>query len=209
MNAKILARSISRFLLVTALLPTAGSALAQEQGRALTGVLVERPATSVPPSTNSCPAPVDLILSATTPNLFNGDFPPALLANHAWLNDSSIDKPFIHTFAWNPGHKCCQITKAVLTVRMQANQGGRSTNSSDAGNDNITLMHLGAAVLPYNERVFSSWPFPAGQQTTKTWNLTGTALAIINSDHHESFLVEDDTQVKSATLQLIGCCLAN
>jgi len=133
-----------------------------------------------------------------------------MLANSVGLNYSGPDKSFGYTFQWKPAHRCCQITKAVLTVNLQANQGGSSTNSSDAGNDNIYVMRQGSTVAPYSERIYTGlWPFQAGKQVTKVWNLTGAALANINTDNRLSFYVEDDTMVKSATLSLIGCCLSN
>jgi hypothetical protein len=125
------------------------------------------------------------------------------------LNYTGADKAYLHTFVWKHEQRCCQITSAILTVHMKANQPGQSTSSSDAGNDNISILHAGQVVQPYNERVYSHWPFPAGQTATKTWTLNATALGIINSTGMLTFYVEDDTSVTSATLQLSGCCLTN
>ncbi|HEX9941917.1 MAG TPA: hypothetical protein VGG03_07875 [Thermoanaerobaculia bacterium] len=192
-------------LLAAAILLTAGSVLAQEQARE---IATTEPAAIALPA-QPCPAPINMTLTATTPNVFNGDFAAAQLANQVGLNYSGSDKHFLHTFQWRPQHRCCQITKAVLTVRMKANQGGQSASSADAGNDGIAVIHLGAVVPPYNERVYSNWPFSAGQPASKTWNLTGAALANINANNRLSIYVQDDTMVQSATLQLNGCCLTN
>jgi len=202
-----LARYLCTPLLAPAILFNAGSILAQEQGRAV--VPIAAPADPIG-HLQLCPAPINLTLTAATPNVFKGDFTAAQLGNYqASLNYSGTDKQYLHTFEWKRRHRCCQITKAVLTVRVKALLSGQSNSSSDAGNDGITLMHLGASVPPYSERVYSSWPFPAGQLATKTWNLTGTALANLNANSRLSFAVQDDTMVQSATLQLTGCCLTN
>lgn len=192
-------------LLAPAILFNASTVIAQEQGRAVAPG--EAPAAAIVPL-QLCPAPINLTLTAATPNVFKGDFTAAQLSNYQTnLNYSGTDKQYLHTFEWKRKHRCCQITKAVLTVRMKALLPGQSNSSSDAGNDGIALMHLGASVPPYSERVYSSWPFPAGQLATKTWHLTGAALANINAHSRLSFAVQDDTMVQSATLQLTGCCL--
>ena len=155
-----------------------------------------------------CPAPFSITLDAKIPNVVSTDFSPAHLTNHQEaLGYTGTNKIYLHTFVWKPNSKCCQVTKAVLTVKLKANQKGTSATSPDAGNDTISVIHAGAGVAPYSEKVYSSWPFPAGQTAVKTWNLTGAALLNINTGHLLSFAVQDDTMVESATLQLSGCCL--
>ncbi len=157
----------------------------------------------------TCPQPVALTLTASTPNVVNADFSAGQLgAPRAWLNDPAINKSFLYTFRWTKDEKCCEITSAVLTVRMKANQSGASKTSSDAGNDGIAIMYLGSAVAPFSQSVYSSWSFTAGQTATKTWTLTGAALAHLNATRRLSIYVQDDTMVVSATLQISGCCLS-
>jgi len=161
------------------------------------------------PETNSpCPAPFNITLDASAPNVEKTDFTAAQLANYQdKLNYGQTDKWYLHTFIWKAPSKCCQVTKAILTVKMKANSGGQSVSSADAGNDSISVVKLGTAVPPYSEHVYTAWPFNAGKTSTKIWDLTGVALGNINILRRLSFAVQDDTSVLSATLQLSGCCL--
>jgi hypothetical protein len=155
-----------------------------------------------------CPRPIALNLSATAPNVVNADFNATQLGiSRAWLNDPAINKGFLYTFQPIRDEKCCEITSAILTVKLRSNQAGQSKTSSDSGNDGIAIMFLGSTVPPFSEPVYGSWPFPVGQTATKTWNLTGAALAHLNATHRLSIWVQDDSAVLSATLQLSGCCL--
>jgi hypothetical protein len=161
------------------------------------------------PIKTGCPKPVALTLTATTPYVFNGDFSAGqLAAPRAWLNDPLPNKSFLYTFQWRTEEKCCEVTKAILTVKLQANQPGQSKTSSDAGNDGIAIMHLGSTVPPFSQPVYSSWSFNTGQTVTKTWNLTGAALNNLNNNHRVSIFEQDDSRVISATLQIWGCCLS-
>lgn len=192
-------------LLAAAALLTAGSALAQRT----VGTPVQAPAPIFTPPP-ACPEPIHLKLDANTPDLFSGDFTPGMLSHYAGLNDPSPNKPYLHTFQWTPRHRCCcQITQALLTVHMQANQSGSSHTGSDAGNDGISVLYNGAVVTPYAGYIYPNTSFPAGQTATTTWNLQGAALANINASNRLTFYVEDDTRVTSATLELFGCCLTN
>ena len=157
----------------------------------------------------ACPRPIALTLTASTPNVVNSDFSATQLgAPRAWLNDPAINKSFLYTFQYAKDERCCEVTSAILTVKMKANQGGQSKTSADAGNDGIAVMYLGSSVPPFSQLVYSPWPFNAGQTATKTWNLTGAALAHLNATHRLSIYVQDDTMVQSATLQISGCCLS-
>lgn len=201
---KILAQYVFPTLFAATILLTPRSMLAQELG----------PPSGVPPPQvglpvqNTCPRPITLTLKATPPNVFTGDFTPAQLsAPRVGLNDPVISRHFLYTFQWKSEHKCCQITRAVLTVKMKANSEG-TPGGSNASNDAINLMNNGQAIPPSGP-VYSSQSFPAGTPATKTWNLTGAALSNINANQRVSFNVQDDTSVLSATLQLWGCCLTS
>lgn len=195
-----------RFVLFTALIATfllsAVSALPQRR------IPVEEIAL---PIKGNCPNPIAITLTATAPNVVNADFSPAALAApRSFLNDPALNKFFLYTFQWRNDERCCQITKAVLTVRMKANQQG-TPSGSNAHNDSIAIAHLTNAVAPFSERVYlalGNASFPAGQPAVKTWTLTGAALNNLNATRRLSFYVQDDTMVQSATLQLTGCCLS-
>jgi hypothetical protein len=194
--------ALALLLLVASLAPPA--VLAQTQERKVA------PPSEVPVLISGCPSPVtNLTLTATTPNVFNADFMPGQLsAPRAWLNDPAINKHFLYTFQWKKEERCCQISKAILTVKMKANQSG-TPGSPDASNDGIAIMHLGSSVPPFSEAVYTvPPPFSAGHPSVKQWTLTGAALANLNATRRLSLDVQDDTKVESVTLQLWGCCLS-
>lgn len=160
-----------------------------------------------------CPNPQHIVLTAGAANVLNNIFPgdfsaAALAAPRVGLGDAHCDKFFLCTFKLDLPSKCCQITRAVLTVKMKANQPGSSVNDHSAGNDTIGIYRNGAGVVGYGEHVYSNWPFAAGQPSVKTFNLTGAELTNLNTDRRLSFVVQDDTMVQSATLELWGCCLS-
>jgi hypothetical protein len=177
---------------------TAGSALAQRERIPADGLHIQP----------ACPKPVVMTLTAGAPTVVNADFNAIQLgAPRAALNETNINRSFLYTFEWKRDERCCEITKAVLTVKMKSLGPGASKTASDAGNDGIAIMHNGSTVAPFTEPVYGSWPFPVGQLATKQWNLTGAALANLNANRRLSIYVQDDTSVLSATLQLWGCCL--
>jgi hypothetical protein len=193
MQSQTLKRYLAFSLLVASFTLSASSAKPQERKA---------------PANESCPRPIALTLNASTPNVVTADFGSVQLSGpRAWLNDPAPNKSFLYTFQLSKEGTCCEISRAVLTVKMKANQGGQSKTSSDAGNDGITIMYLGNGVPPFSQPVYSNWPFSAGQTVTKTWNLTGAALNHINASHRLSIYVQDDTMIQSVTLQVWGCCL--
>lgn len=219
MQRQTLRRHLAHSLLVASLMLAAVPVTPQErQERKVPGDAV-----AIPIGQNSCPNPVSLTLTATTPYVENSDFNATQLgAPRAWLNDPASNKSFLYTFRWNQDLRCCEITRAVLTVRMKSNQGGTSGTSPDAGNDGIAIMHTGNVVPPYSQAVYMpsvasppvasspavTYPFPVGQPSVKTWTLQGQALANLNANRRLSIYVQDDTTVQSATLQIWGCCLS-
>lgn len=152
-----------------------------------------------------CPSPVSLTLNVGAPN--QADFSAASWALRVGLNYTGINKHFLGTFTWQPKSKCCELSSAILTVKMQANSGGASATASDSGNDGLGVVLSGGTSSGIGGPVYSNFPFPAGTQITKTYPITGSALAKLDSGGGLSFLVEDDTKVTSATLVIRGCCL--
>lgn len=156
-----------------------------------------------------CPYPIGETINVGPPN--QSDFKAESLAAQVGLNNAVPNKQFLGTFQWKPKSKCCEITRAVLTVKMKANSGGQSATTADAGNDTIGVTvagGVGAMPQPGGVVYGPTFPFPAGTLVTKTFNITGTALAKLESGGGLSFLVQDDTMVTSASLQLSGCCLS-
>ena len=155
-----------------------------------------------------CPRPIALTLAAANPTTFAaGDFTSAQLASPhmSGLGDPSINKNFLYTFQWNRDERCCQITKAELTLRIKANSTGGSSSSPDSGNDGIAIMHSGIAVQ--SAPAYTSWSFNAGFILVRTLTLNAAALNGLNASGHLSFAVQDDTGVLSASLHVSGCCL--
>ena len=196
--------NVFTLLLAAAVLPGAAPLLAQAQERA---IAVEAETLPVRPA--ACPAPFMVTLNANTPNALASDVPRGVNYQTS-LNYTQPDKAYIHTFVWRHEQKCCQVTGAMLTVKMKALLPGQAANSSDAGNDDIAIVHAGQVVQPFNERIYNGpRPFPAGQMATKNWTLNPAALGILNSTGTLTLYVEDDTSVISAELKLTGCCLTN
>lgn len=159
-----------------------------------------------------CPAPLNLTLTAPSmPYFFPADFSTLssnTIAQRAGLNDHSHNKNFLCTFRWDK-KQCCQVTKAVLTVKMWSNQNGTSHTTPDAGNDRIGLYYNGAGIAgPPSDWVYPAPPpFPINTPSTKVWTITGAAFTQMCANDRLSFLVEDDTRVESATLIITGCCV--
>jgi hypothetical protein len=207
--SQILNRSLAYALLVASLALTPAPALSQQRRAAP----VNQELAVVPQA--GCPKPITLTLTANPVSFYAGDFtqgPNSQLSSPHMngLGQQTADRNFLHTFQWTKDQKCCQITRAVLTVKMKSILGGQTATSADAGNDGIAIMYQGNVVAPYNEAVYSNVPkpFPAGTPATKQWVLNPAALNIINTYGRLSFAVQDDTSVVSATLQLTGCCLS-
>lgn len=201
MQSQTLKRFITYSLLVASFALSAASARSQEL-KALANY-------GLPIVKGDCPNPIALTLTAKNPTSFDpADFPAGGAPHMSGLGDPSHDKNFWYTFQWKRAERCCQITRAMLTVVLKANLPGQSKTSPDAGNDTIAIVYNKASVAPYSENVYSHWPFSVGQTVTKQWvSLNATELSNINASGRLSFAVQDDSQVVSATLQLWGCCL--
>jgi len=120
MQSQTLKRYLRYSLLVASLTLSAASAKPQER-KAL-------PANEIPIVKSDCPHPIALTLTATNPaNFFAADFSSGQLAaqHMTGLGDASINKNFLYTFQWKREERCCQITKAILTVKMKSNQSGQ------------------------------------------------------------------------------------
>lgn len=200
MQSKTQKRYLAYLLLLAVFALSAASASSQER-KAL-------PNTEGPISNTACPKTIALTLTANPPNVVPGDFSPAQLAAQVGFNYTGPDKHVLYTFAWKTEYRCCQITRAVLTVKGKSNQGGQSYTSPNAGNDSIAIMHSGVSVQSQPIYSQSQFPFSAGTPFTTQVILNSAALNNLSISGTTSFLVQDDSDVQSATLQLWGCCLA-
>lgn len=108
-------------LLIASFMVLASSAKAQER-RVSPVEEVELPNVKSP-----CPKPFPLTLTATTANVVSADFLPGFLNPPppvVGFNIPVSDRKFLHTFQWRRPGRCCEITRAVLTVKMKSNLGG-------------------------------------------------------------------------------------
>ncbi len=152
-----------------------------------------------------CPTPTAQLLQMSVPVVVTADFPPTVLAApRAGINDSALDKYFLHSFVWQPP-PCCQIISATLTVTMRANFAGYLPTAGP-GNDNIGLYANGGLLAGMGGTLYTV-PFPANFTTTKTIAINPAGLAAMNANGRLSFVVQDDTAVLSASLQISRCCV--
>jgi hypothetical protein len=212
MRKQAVLRNVFALALAAASLITAGPLLAQGEKRTVAGgggiPDIVRPAT--------CPQTSSVTLDANTPYVLTTDIGSIhdYTTQLNWgLNlhppHPTGNKAYLHTFVWNRGHRCCQVVSGVMKIQMTALQvGSNPTSSQDAGNDNVSIIHGGLPVPPYNQRIYTGLShFSAGQTVTKPWTLNAAALHLLNTNGYLTLYVEDDTSVTSATLQLTVCCL--
>jgi len=155
-------------------------------------------------TTTQCPVPRHVTLTASTPSANMADFPTNCSAGYEQnLNGTTPNRCYIHTFDLPvSGELCCQCVeskKNFLTIGYKALQPG-PPNSSSSANDTLTIIGGG------------SWPLyvpPAGGgppwQRTKTIPVTCAMLK--NNPSRLSVVVQDDSAVTSATLDLDLCCV--
>ncbi|MGE3972530.1 MAG: hypothetical protein AB7E78_14380, partial [Porticoccaceae bacterium] len=128
------------------------------------------------------------------------------------LNGTKINTWYGHTIRWNTRGRCCQVTRAVLTVKFKALKNG-SPNGTDAFNDNVHVVKNGlyGPNLPGGGVLGGGriWQppvqaFQAGATTSKTITITNPAIL---ASGRVSFFAQDDTAIQGATLTITGCCL--
>lgn len=152
-----------------------------------------------------CPIPMHIHLTASSGAApYLPDFPAKCSGGYtSTLNWTKVNTCFRYTFKWRPETECCQCTNATLTIKYKSLQGGQSATSNDAGNDSMSLWSNGSAIPGTSQALYSNFPFQPGQTGTKTipikceW-LKGNRLSLI---------LQDDTAVVSATLDVVGCCI--
>lgn len=157
-----------------------------------------------------CPNPSILEIDSKKPYFDKTEFTKSQLKNPGkQFNSNQANKRFLHTYVWKPENRCCQVLKAHIQVKMTSLRPGTSLNSSDAGNDNISIVKNGGIPIVPTERIYSgsSFSFATGEAVTKNYVLTGSQLDWLNSAHKLSFYVQDDTSVNWIRLRLEICCL--
>lgn len=157
-----------------------------------------------------CPDPSIVIINSSTPHFDTSEFSTAQKLNAIdTFNSTAINKKFLHTIRWEPKRKCCQVLKARIIVKMKSNSRGHSPQSSDAGNDGISIVKNGGTSI-VGERIYDNhtFPIPKGTNATKKFTLTGSQLDWLNTAHKLSIYIQDDTSVISIKVKLWVCCLS-
>jgi hypothetical protein len=137
--------------------------------------------------------------AATTPVVT--DFPAS--CGTAWEPDfggSTVNRCFRQTFTWKPPGPQCTCLSGTLTLHYKALQGGAAGSSSSA-NDTVAI-YSGGSVVPGTSQALYSGNVTTGQTGTKTIQVSCNIL----KNDRLSFLVQDDTSVTSASLQVVYCC---
>jgi hypothetical protein len=163
-----------------------------------------RPLTARPkePKPVPCPSPVHITQTVSSPTAaapYGPDFPAAYQAPSPPFGSTASNRIFRHTFRWRPKGDCCQNVSGRLTVRYRALAGGPAGSSTSA-NDGMGLFVNGTNV---GGQMLYSGAVTTGQVGTKTFALTPAMLA----NYRVSFLLQDDSTVISASLQVDACCV--
>ena len=162
-----------------------------------------------------CPKPVPIVMSRPLPsppapipnqtNPFLSDFFTPRPLPPAQYNGTVADRQLWDTFTWKLPSRCCQFLRGTLTIVYKPLKGGhgdQSPQAGDAGNDKLRIYSNGTqllAVLLYPPVNFNS----GGPWQTKTIPITPNMIP----NNRLSFIVEDDTAVQSAKIDLYYCCL--
>jgi hypothetical protein len=113
--------------------------------------------------------------------------------------DPQANKVFAHTFQWSPPCKTGCRMGGTLTFTYRNNLAASSTSSPDAGNDKYYLYNGGT--LTQSGFLYAS-PSQPGQTFTKTLTLSPAEIA----NNRVTLVVQDDTAVLQAKLELRYCC---
>ncbi len=154
------------------------------------------------PGSVPCPHPFSQTQSATNPaNRDSTDFSGWNYHWAAGLGDPSHNVVYGYTFKLNiPSDRlCCEITKAVLTLRLKC-------HGDIPSNDTWAIVHNGHGVMGTGGPI--GWPVGCnGQTKTVSYTASPMVLNYMNQDRRLSFSVQDDTTVLSASLTTSGCCV--
>src|SRR5436853_283917 len=152
MRNQVVVRNLFALPLAAAFLLAAGPVLAQPQERTVAAEAIALPGPA------ACPAPFSVTLNANAPYVLPSDIPHGV-NYQTGLNYTGADKAYLHTFVWKHEQRCCQITSAVLTVKMKALLPGQ-VGGSDASNDDISIVQAAQAVQADEETVHNGSGHP-------------------------------------------------
>lgn len=166
----------------------------------------KRPSTESIAAVLPCPKPVHIFIQHPPPNPpipFMGDFftpvPPLTGYNGV------ADKQLWDTFTWKLPSRCCQFLRGTLTIEYRPLKGGhgdQSPQAGDAGNDKLRIYSNGTQLLA--ELLYPPVAFVSlGPWKTKIVPITPSMV----NNNRLSFIVEDDTVVRWAKIDLYYCCL--
>ncbi len=116
----------------------------------------------------------------------------------AW-GDAQPDKAFAHTFQWQPPCAMGCRMGGTLTFTYRNNLQATSNTAPDAGNDKYYVYNGGTL---FQSGFLYTSPSPAGQTLTKTLTLSPAEVA----NNRVTLVVQDDTAVVNAKLDLKYCC---
>ena len=150
-----------------------------------------------------CPIPRHVTLTATAPSANMADFPNCSAGFEQNLGGTTPNRCYIHTFDLPiPSELCCQCVeskKNFLTIRYKALQPG-SAGSPTSANDTWGIIGgpSGPLYVP---------PVGGGPPWQRTKTIPFTCAMLKNNPLRLSFLVQDDTSVTAATLDVDLCCV--
>ncbi len=150
-----------------------------------------------------CPKPQHISLTQTagaaTPVLANFPTTPCSAGFEPNLGGTTSDRCVRHTFSFPPPSElCCQCVEgkhSTLTLRYKALQGGPA-------NDTFAIFSSGSVISGTSHALYSG-AVTTGQIVTKTIPLKCSWL----TNNQLNFLIQDDTSLISATLNVNACCV--
>jgi hypothetical protein len=147
------------------------------------------------------PNPASPLSSEVPTNVWNTLHGPFGTVN--W-GDRRPDKLFAHTFQWSPPCKAGCRMGGTLTFTYRNNLQATNNTTPNAGNDKYYIYNGGTLTQAGFLYTFSSppSPIPPGQTFTKTLTLSPAEIA----NNQVTLVVQDDTAVLGAKLELRYCC---
>jgi len=147
------------------------------------------------------PNPASPLQSELHPNIWTTLQGPFGTVN--W-GERQANKLFAHTFQWSPPCRIGCRMGGTLTFTYRNNLQATSNTAPNAGNDRYYLFNGGTSTQAGFLYTFSSppTPIPPGQTFTKTLTLSPAEIA----NNRVTLVVQDDTAVLEAKLELRYCC---
>lgn len=149
--------------------------------------------------------------ATATPSVDPADFPPLSPFQGVAVLNKCTDDQIDHTYRYifNLSGLCRHFTKGTLTVKLKwlGGPGSLASNDSIAIYSNTTAGPWGYIWGPSAPFSTSTTPFIGTMPIPPTKTIVlPVNVTQVNTLHRLSFLVQDDTCVRSAVLRLHGCC---